>query len=215
MSTQKITSLWEWFAKNEQKIKDAIDRGSAFEREYIVESLNDLVLDLGMFSWEIGPGQEQAWSFTLSPNGDRKRMLQSRKIIDQAPPLLGWEFHYSKPAKAWDRSFQLYDDFMVERTIDASDWHFVVSVQEDLIHILLETPELIRLDPDTVQTAAELVIINEIGEEAKILHVGAIEVVPQLDASLREARVEIAFLKRWVEELIRRRNGGRVAGEGR
>jgi hypothetical protein len=204
MSTEKIDSLWQWFAANEQKIKDAIEEGTAFEREYITENLNNLILDLGMFSWEIGPGQDAEWALILSPNGDRKRMLQSKQIIETAPMLRNWEFHYSKPARAWDRSFQLYDDFLNEHQVDASGWHFVSLPQADgLIHITLEAPNIEKLDRYTAQTAAEVVVINEIGEESKILHVGAIEIVREMDKKLADAKADIAYLRRWVEELIR------------
>lgn len=202
MSTENIDALWDWFTTHEQKIKDAIDKGSDFDREYIVENLNNLILAMGMLSWEIGPGKETAWSLTISPNGDRKRMLTTRQIIESAPPMADWEFHYCKPAKDWDRSFQLYDDFMAEHSIDASDWHFVVSLQEGLIHILLEAPDTARLDPYTAQTAAELVVINEIGEETKILHVGAVELAPTFTDELAASKAGIAYLKRWVEELV-------------
>ncbi len=202
--TEKTNSLWQWFADNEQKIKDAINDGTAFEREYIVESLNDLILDLGMFSWEIGPGQESEWSLTISPNGDRKRMLQSKKIIETAPSLGAWEFHYCKPARAWDRTFQLYDDFMIQHVVDASGWHFVSLPQPDgLIHITLEAPNIGRLDSYTAQTAAEIVVTNEIGEESKILHVGTIEIVREMVKDMADAKASLSYLRRWVEELIR------------
>lgn len=204
MSTEKIDSLWQWFLANEQKIKDAIDEGSDFDREDIVDNLNNLILAMGMLSWEIGPGQETAWSLTISPNADRERMLITQKIIEAAPYLSGWEFHHSKPAKTWDRTFQLSDDFMTEHEVDASPWSFVVSMEADgLINILLEAPNIETLDSFTAQTAAEIVVINEIGEEAKILHVGEIVVVREMASEMKEAKADIAYLKRWVDELKR------------
>lgn len=204
MSNEKITTLWEWFVKNEQKVRHAIDKGTAFEREFVVESLNDLILDMGMFSWEIGPGQASEWSLTISPNGDRKRMLQSKKIIDEAPALYDWEFHYSKPAKVWDRQFQVYDDFMIAHELDASSWSFVVNVAKDgLIDILLEASNIGNLDAYTAKTAADLVVTHEIGEASRILYIGAIELVKEMEPELQEAKAGISYLKRWVEELIR------------
>ena len=66
MNDEKIENLWKWFFSNEQKIRDCIENKSASEQDYIIEQLDNLILDLGMFTWEIGPGINKSWFFNLT-----------------------------------------------------------------------------------------------------------------------------------------------------
>ena len=121
MIDTKIEKLWKWFVANENQIIDSFQNESLVD--FIVGNLDNLILDFGMFAWEIGPGKAKSWFFTISPNGDKDLMVVSKKIMAAAPTLDDWEFNYCKPAKEWDRKFIIYDCNMNQQHIDASNWN--------------------------------------------------------------------------------------------
>ena len=202
MNDEKIKNLWKWFFSNEHQIRDCIETESASERVYIIETLDNLVLDLGVFTWEIGPGINKPWSFTISPNGDKNLMKMSKKIIDNAPDLVDWEFNYSKPPKDWDSKFTIFDGYMTKQTINASDWKYVALQHEDgMIALILEAKNIGHLDSDTASTAANLVVLNEIGEETKIQNICSINIVHQLEDKHNSRKYDITNLKKHIHEL--------------
>ncbi len=202
MNDDKIENLWAWFSKNEQRIRDYIGNESAIERDYIVEHLDNLILDLGVFRWEIGPGFNKEWFLTISPNGDKDLMEISKNIIAAAPDLAEWEYNFSRPAKDWDLKFNLYDENMTEQEVNASSWQFVALQNADgLIDLILQANNIGHLDSDTARTAADLVVVNEIGEETKILNILSINIVDQLEKSHDARKTEIGHLKKYLKEI--------------
>ncbi len=202
MNEEKIDNLWKWFLNNEKVIRDCIENDSVSKKEYVVEHLDNLVLDLGVFAWEISPGINKPWSFTISPNGDKELIKKSKKIIESAPDLTDWEFHYSKPAKDWNREFTIFDSFMTKQTINASGWKYVAIQQKDgMIALLLEAKNMEHIDSETASTAADLVILNEIGEETKIYHICTIDIVHQLDDEHASRKADIKHLKKHIDEI--------------
>ncbi len=204
MMDDKIVRLWEWFSAHEREIRVSIDNESASERKFIIEQLNNLVLDLGMFYWEIGPGAHKSWYFTISPNGKRELLELSKTIMESAPRLVDWEYHFCKPPKIWNRRFMLHDDNMIERQFDASGWMFVANQHADgTIGLILEARNIAHLDNYTSKAAAELVVLNEVGEEFKIMNIRSIEIVYQLEShNSRKAGIDV--LKKQVESLARK-----------
>lgn len=196
MDEEKILNLWRWFYANEQKIRESIDKNLRNEQEIIVQNIDNLVLDFGMFSWDIGPGENKPWFFTISPNGDKELLLKTKEIIADAPDLENWEFNYAKPAKNWDRQLSVYDTQMEIQVLDTSAWNYVV-LKEDTgrIKLLLEAFNINRLDDDTAINAANLFVINEIGEEAKINHVSSISIVEKLEVKFQSVKSNIDLLK--------------------
>ena len=200
MNEIKIENLWRWFIANERHIIDAIRNESV--SDHIIENIDNLILDLGTFTWEIGAGKVKPWFFTISPNGDRDLIKVSQKIIEHAPNLKNWEFNYSKPAKDWDRRFIIYDGIMHELKIDASNWKFVALQNEDgMIELILEAANIRHLDRETATTAADLFVSNEIGEETKIRKVLSVDIVDQLEPQYNSQKTRIQDLKQHLDEL--------------
>ena len=67
----KIDRFWKWFAQNEGDVVRAVD--DEILAESIVEQLDNFILDMGAFSWEIGAGIEKNWFLTISPNENEKQ----------------------------------------------------------------------------------------------------------------------------------------------
>ena len=201
MNDEKIEELWKWFISNEQKIIDCIKNDFAIDRDYIIENIDNLILDLGMFTWEIGAGIDKPWVFTISPNGDKDLLKKSRKIIYNAPELKDWEINYCKPAKDWNYKFNIFDNLMNEYKINASTWNYVALQKgDDIIELIIEAENIGDLDSETAKTAADLVVLNEIGEETKIQKISAINIVNQLESEYDSHKSEIKDLKKYLNE---------------
>ena len=195
LSDTKIENLWRWFVANENQIIASFQNESL--ANYIVEHLDNLILDFGMFTWEIGPGKVKPWFLTISPNGDKDLIKVSQKIIEHAPNLDDWEFNYCKPAKVWDRKFIIYDINMNEQNIDASNWKYVMLRNEDgMIDLILEAKNITHLDDDTSRTAANIIVTNEIGEETKIQKILSVDIVDKLERPYNSRKTEIQYLKK-------------------
>ena len=124
---QKIDDFWEWFLLMEQRFLDFFEDRTPGNKEALIEHLNNKVLDFGMFSWEMGPGKTKKYYFTVSPNGSEQRMRISQQLMQSAPNLPDWELNYYKPPKDNELTLSLYDDFLIKRDIDASNWQFFLS----------------------------------------------------------------------------------------
>ena len=180
---QKIDDFWNWFIQTEAQFRAFFEDETVVNQELLVEEMNNKVLDFGMFSWEIGPGQEKKYALTISPNGSKQRLSISKQMMYAAPLMPEWELHYCKPAKDWDFTFQLFDDFMIQRKIDASSWQFLLAKSPgEGISILLDSPSIQGLSEDLKQNAADLVITNCIGEEHKIDYLKGIQFINEFDA---------------------------------
>lgn len=199
MNDTKIKNLWRWFVSNENQIINSFQNESLVN--YIVENLDNLILDFGLFTWEIGPGKVKPWFLTISPNGDRDLIVISQKIIEHAPNLDDWEFNYCKPAKDWDRKFIIYDSNMNEQNIDASNWKYVLLRNEDgMIDLILEAKNITHWDHDTARTAADIIVTSEIGEETKIQKILSVNIVDKLERQYNSRKTEIQHLKKHLNE---------------
>ncbi len=189
MTRKKVdsTSFWKWFQANEALIRVVLDDEQHEQRAEIIELLNNYILDFGMFSWEIGETKSNEHYLIISPNGNAELLHVSRKVIAAAPQVPGWEFHFAKPAKDWNRTFTVYDELMELREVNASDWKFKIEKgagQKIHLHILAES--IISLDPDTRERAADIFITGELGEENRIRIVEKIHIANADDAAFAE-----------------------------
>jgi len=159
---EKVESLWKWFNGNEQIIIDSINQKTDSEDDYIIENLNNLVLDIDLFTWEIGVGKNKSYSFTISPNRSKDLLKVSREVIRSAPKSDEWEFHYSKPAKEWNRSLIISDDYMNDHKIDAKNPTEQLPLQKVVLPFLnyLLSPELFELEIHTSDKNEPLSLIR-------------------------------------------------------
>lgn len=180
----KIDLFWEWFGTNEEQIKATLLGDSDQAKETLVQSLNNQVLSLGMFTWELGYGTNRPFYLTISPNGSRELLALSREIIAAAPYLPDWELHHAKPAQVWDLKFRIYDEDYNERDVDASKWKFSLRAHNSrLVIVVLEAANIVHIDEETTRTATEQVVTGLLGEEQKILYVYKILLMDQLTAT--------------------------------
>jgi len=197
----KIEAFWQWFVQNNERIKNCIEDASAPDKEYIIESLNNHILNLGTLTWDVGLDGNDEWFFMLSPNGVEELLPISERIIKEAPLFLDWKYYATKPALDWDRNFSLYDQEMDVVEIDASNWHYILYYNDNnKLEIILEASNLQHVDEDTIETAATVFLNNEIGEKTLIELVDGYSIVAQLELEDAKEKISVNELKEHVVE---------------
>lgn len=192
----RIQAFWSWFAETEGAIREYFAEEDIVDKAALIEAIDNKVLDFGLFSWQIAPGFSRPFSLTISPNGNKERLKISKMIIQAAPSLPDWEFNYAKPAQDEALAFSLYDDFLVEQAIDASQWRYALVKKTDgRLVVILEAKNVRHLDADTALIAGEQVLTKLLGEELVITHVHRIEVVEELEEEHRAGSAPILGLK--------------------
>ena len=201
---ENILGFWQWFVKNEKTIKECIENEDSNQREYVVEQMNEHILSHGVLTWDIGLNDDDGWFMTLSPNGNSDMLEVSQKIMDYSPDHMGWLFHSSKPAKNWNRQFTVYDSYMDEQLIDASDWHYVIfdDTDDGKLELILEAKNIPQLDPEDAESAAEKFVIQEISEATRIIQISTIEIVHTLDSEYESSKALVSELKDHLSEII-------------
>lgn len=197
----KILAFWQWFVKSESIFNECIENEASENREYVVEQLNEQILGLGVFSWDIGLDDNDNWFLLISPNGNPDQFEVSQDIMELAPEHLDWLFYASKPAQDWNREFTVFDNYMNEEVIDASGWHCVILEDEDEnLELILEAKNVAHLDLDIAEFAAEEFVIKEIGESARIQLISSIQIVTELDPDYASEKVSVLELREMLEE---------------
>ena len=190
----KVEEFWEWFAKEQAWILILLEEDGHPDRERFVQAMNNWVLSFGRFKWEIGTGETKPYHLTLSPNGDQELLGRSRYIMAYAPDLPNWEFYHAIPPKEFEFEFSLYDENFEKHLIDADDWQAGLFLYPDLkVKIILQAENILHLDHQTQEAAANYVLMNLIGEETMIAQVETVEIVAKLDE--KEEAVSIWDLK--------------------
>jgi hypothetical protein len=199
----KISDFWAWFTENEPRIKDCIENDIGAEKELVNDRLNEFILNIGLFTWEIGINDEGSWFLTISPNGNKDLLKVSRKIMREAPKDIGWLFHSGKPAKNWDRIVRVYDYKLDQTHIDTSGWLFFASAKDSgIIDLILEAGNIGHLDDDTASSAADYFVINELGEEKKIELFAPIKIVDELAPAYTEGKQPVSNFKNHIETIL-------------
>lgn len=171
-----INMFWDWFSKN------CIDLGENFDNEKVLTELDDKLMDLGGFAWEIGPGTRCENQLVISPGGDLNLLPITKEIVSYAKIIPGWEFHYAKPPKEWDFLFDYEKDNGEVINIDASNWQYVLLRYEDGgFEVIIQTRDLDGLSEDDKLVASEILLDGILGEEIRMLHISCIDVVKNFD----------------------------------
>jgi len=207
LNYDNIIGFWQWFVKNEKLIKDCIENEHSTDREFIVEQMNEYILSFGVLTWDMGLNDDNNWFLMLSPNGDKDMLKVSQHIMIEAPEHMDWLFYASRPAKHWNRQFSVYDEYMDEQFIDASDWHYLFFENEDgKLALVVEAKNVAHLDIEIVETAGEQFVIHEIGELAWMTHIASVEIVPNLESEHEDEKTSVRELKAHLEDILNEQN---------
>lgn len=155
-----IEAFWEWFKENEPKIKEIALSGSAAEQAWLKEQLDQHILSIGKFSWEINQGEQSELELVISPNRDYDLFKTSKKVISESPSLENWSFLASKKANLALDPFELYDVSIELRTFQPSQWQ--VKVDGKTIEVF--DPSFEKIDDETCLFAAQIALSSYMGE---------------------------------------------------
>lgn len=173
----KISSFWEWFETQERRIRDILNDELHPEREELVQAMDNQILNLGLFTWEMGPDGSSAFYLTISPNGDPELLKLSKSIVEASPALSAWTFYYAKPIKEESIELKLYDEEYNLHFVNAQNWQFGLSLTSSgQVDITIIAKNIKHLDQETQTGAGDLVVSSLLGEECHILHVRHIHV---------------------------------------
>jgi hypothetical protein len=196
-----IHKFWQWFVKNESIIKECIENEDSRQRETVVDHLNELILSIGVFTWDVGLNDDENWFLMISPNGNEEMMNIAHEIMEEAPKHMDWHFYAGKPAKKhWNRQFTIYDAEMDAQFIDATRWHFLVFVDEDgSLELVIEAKNSSHLDEETAESAAEYFVTHEVGESMRIRTVSSLVIVSELDKEDEDSKISVNDLKAYLD----------------
>ena len=200
---KQILKFWDWFAENEPLIKDCIENDIGTDKEFVNDQLNEFILNIGVFTWEIGMNDEGSWFLTISPNGNKNLLKLSRKIMREAPKETEWIFHAGKPAKSWDRIIRINDNNLDQTHIDASGWFFFASTTPaGLIALIIEAGNIQYLDDETAISAADYFVTNELSEEKRIELFAPVKIVSELEQQYIEEKQPVSNFKNYIDALL-------------
>jgi hypothetical protein len=192
----RILQFWNWFSQNEAQFR--IVQNEMQTREL----LNNQILDFGNFAWGVNRGKQKPFSFVISPNNSPKLLAISKEIVQLAPNLPKWEFHYCKlPDLDWDFQFQMFNSFMIMQSFDASKWEFVLIEEEDYrIRVEIKANNMATLDYEDQMIAADRAVTRLLGEEMRIEEVHSVAIIDEFDPrdedwiySMREFRKRFIY----------------------
>lgn len=194
---KQINSFWEWFSQNCNHF------GNNFENESLLNELDEKILSLGNFSWEVGPGQIKSNQLVISPNGELNMLPYAKEIIEyrKSNECLDWEFYYAKPPKKWEYKL-LYSYKECELVIDISKWEYVLLQYEDgLLEIILKVPTDLDLEYDDQLAIADISLDSILGEEIRMIYIERIEIVHSFSNELESKASNIKTLNSVVNKL--------------
>lgn len=196
----KYSHFWNWFEKNRIRFEENEISSSA------VDEIDKEINKIGEFAWEIGPGQREKFSLTISPGGDPSLLSITRTIISQAPKLSNWEFYPAMPEKKWENYFEV-DVSNKKIGIDISHWEYILFRHtNNVFDIQIKAnnlPNKITIKPNELQGIAEMVLQSLVGEERRLTAINELEVVSVFEDKFRDSGSSLLSLKKHLDELLR------------
>lgn len=193
----EIKEFWNWFALNKDQFIP-----SKITNEFISQ-LDNKILSMGDFSWEIREGISKNYMLIISPGGDINLLSRTKEIISFSPDLEDWEFFHYKPEKKWDFKLSLYEEDKVQKIVDVSDWEYVLyKFPDGSFDIIFRAENLINSSDDEKIVIAEIVLESILGEELSLEYIKNIEVLLEFDDVDMQKKSSIKFLKDHFTELI-------------
>jgi hypothetical protein len=189
--------FWHWFSRHYNEL------GENFENDKTLAELDNRIMGLGDFAWEIGPGTKDNNQLVISPGGNLDLLPITKQIVSSAMNIPGWVFIYAKPPKEWKLifNFQKGNGEVIE--INASKWKYVLlNYEDDGLEIILQTFYLTNLSEEDKLIAAEILLDGILGEEARMLHITYIDIVEEVDFEYLSEVNDITYLHNHFEKLM-------------
>ena len=175
--------FWEWFSKIADKLSENL------ENPAILSELDQRILALksGRLSWEVGPGTEQENLLVISPSGDEQLLEFTKRIVECAPVIQGWEFWPAKPPKkSWCGEFEFQIEAGEFVRVEAANWEYVLfKFKDKTFDILIKQIGLTPVEEYYALCAAEIALDGYLGERVRLETIKEVEVVVEFDEAIR------------------------------
>ena len=198
MNTLDIEKFWNWFSDNSKALQpDSPDETILAELDRRVLVFNEAL------SWEVGPGSQKQFEFTISPSGQKELMQTTKAIIAKAPKLEYWEFYPAKPCKAWSPCFNFIGAEGGELSVDATKWDYsLAKYEDDTFDIAVRITGCEAFSEDDKLTAVEIMLDGILGEIERIEKISSINVTNMFTPDLQNKSNSIAVLKEHWKSLV-------------
>lgn len=198
INRKNVEKFWIWFEENKGFLMpDKITK-------LLINKLNEKILELGNFNWEIREGIYKDNMLIISPGGDINLLNLTKEIIQSAPEITGWEFYHYKPSKQWDFKLSLYELFNLKKTLDVKDWEYVLySFSDGTFDIVLKASNLTSMSENEKNIIIDIVLESILGEEESLNLIKKIDIVNEFGDSEGERKSSIKHLKNHIEQLIK------------
>lgn len=195
--SREIQIFWQWFETI------AADLGKDFDDPALLGELDRRVSELGDVSWEIGPGLVEECALVITPDGSKDQLATSRSIVESAPQIRGWEFHWAKPPKRWEKQFEIESDRGGVIPVDARSWRYVLfRFPDGTFDVILEQSNLAAASEGDRYTAAVVLLDGILGELRRLELIGGIEAVAALPKEQEAKASPIDVLSKHLESLV-------------
>ena len=93
---------------------------------------------------------------------------------------------------------------MIEQSIDTSDWKFVLlKNQDNLFEINIVARNIVALDDEIKNNAADLLVKNLLGEKIKINHVSNIQVIDEFSEADKKNSSSVTELNEHIKKSLK------------
>lgn len=191
--TDRIADFWEWFETHLPTVEAIIQNNNHPKFEWLIENLDQHILSMGKFKWQLDEPQDNYFSLVISPNSNRDLFAISQQIIDCSPPYEKWQFHASIPATG-NTVFSVYNADMDSCTIDSQGWEMVLEQEDGQDYLLVLAKNLNHLDEDTRLVAVDLALTYRIGEALKITNLAGFDLVDEFAPNQQKTAFKIETL---------------------
>lgn len=197
VNEKKVNGFWNWFIDN--KFDLVPERIS----DNLISKLDDKILSLGDFSWEIREGFIKENMLIISPGGNIDLLPITKRIIELAPIIEDWEFSHYKPSKEWDYQLILYEESNVKKILNVKDWEYVLyKFKDGTFDIIFKTKNLNSSLQEEKVLVGDIVLESIIGEESSLKFIKNMEFVQEFNDTDKQKSNPLIFLKKHFEELI-------------
>lgn len=183
---EQINKFWEWFGVNTQLIEEVLQNQGHVKTEYVIQQLDQHLLGMGKFKWDVKNPNENNFHLIISPNNDRELLKTAKVIVNNAILPENWMAFSGQQANGL-LQISVYDEEMDICSVDATNWRaLLLPSAEGRFELVIEADTSWELEEDTQLIAIDLLLNQLLGEELKITALAGLEIVEELESEESE-----------------------------
>ncbi len=201
MHNEDIDNFFSWFDANKASLtRISQSPGLQSELENRVDALDPRL------AWEIGPGEGDNWSFTLTPDGDASLLGTTKYVISRAPAICGWEFHDARQPRDSGLHIDLETHDGVIEIVATDAEYALIRASDGTFDLLIKLPAAAVLKASDKQLLGTLLIDGLIGEKLRLSSVKNVQFVESFEDRYQGKSTPLKHLRDHLLQLLRRLN---------